>query len=156
MAEKMTVEKARDFMMGQGFHCSQCVLSHTAEMVGLDRDLALKLSAGLGGGCFHGDTCGAISAAVITLDMVYGFNKPNSGEQNAKMVEKIAEFEKRFIEKHGSLLCRELLGGHDFSKPGEPEVIMAGGATGILKNCPTYCTTVCDILDDMLKDVKKA
>ena len=32
---------------------------------------------------------------------------------------------------------------------------MAGGATGILKNCPTYCTDVCDILDDMLKDVVK-
>ena len=155
MAEKMTVEKARDFMMGQGFHCSQCVLSHTAEMVGLDKDLMLKLSAGLGGGCFHGDTCGTISAAVITLCAVYGYNQPHSGEQNAKMVEKINEFEQRFIAKHGSLLCRDLLGGYDFSKPGDSEKIMGGGATGPLKNCPTYCTDVCDILDDMLKDVAK-
>ena len=152
MAEKMTVEKAKEFMMGQGFHCSQCVLSHTAELGGLDKDLALQLSGGLGGGCFHGDTCGAISAAVITLSMVYGFHKPYSAEQNAKMVEKLGEFEQRFLAKHGSLLCRDLLGGYDFSKPGDSEKIMAGGAEGVLKNCATYCTDVCDILDDMLKD----
>ena len=61
MAEKMTVEKAAE-ILGQGFHCSQCVMWHTAEALGMDKKQALKMTGGLGGGCFHGDVCGAVSA----------------------------------------------------------------------------------------------
>ena len=56
MAEKMTVEKAAE-ILGQGFHCSQCVMWHTAEALGMDKKQALKMTGGLGGGCFHGDVC---------------------------------------------------------------------------------------------------
>ena len=147
MAEKMTFEKAKDILFNQKFHCSQCVMYHTAEDYGLDRDLALRLSAGLGGGCFHGDVCGTVSAAVLTLGLVYGFDKPNSTEENALMVEKLQEFENRFIEKNGSIVCRELLGG-SFT---DPEI-----AKSMACKCPQFCVDACDILDDMLKDVKKA
>lgn len=152
MAENvMTVEKAAE-ILGQGFHCSQCVFSHTAERFGIDKSTALKMTAGLGGGCFHGNVCGAVTAAVITLGLAYGFDKPNSAEQNAILVEKVHEFENRFIEKHGSIICKDLLGGWDFAKPDEAKKIMTEGLT---KNCPTFCADACAILDDMLKDVAK-
>jgi len=147
----MTVEKAAEFL-GQGFHCSQCVMSHTAEMVKMDESTALKMTAGLGGGCFHGDICGAVSASVITLGLVYGFDKPYSTKQNEILVAKVNEFEKRFTEKNGSLVCKNLLGGWDFSKPEEAKKIMTEGLT---KNCPGFCASACEILDDMLKDVTK-
>ena len=38
-------------MMGDGYHCSQTVITHIAEVLGLDRDLLVKITAGLGGGC---------------------------------------------------------------------------------------------------------
>ena len=47
--EKMTVEKAAEFL-GQGFHCSQCVIGYGADKLGLDKDLMLQVSGGLGGG----------------------------------------------------------------------------------------------------------
>ena len=34
MAEKMTPERASE-ILGQGFHCSQCVMGHAAEVMGL-------------------------------------------------------------------------------------------------------------------------
>ena len=151
MAEKMTVEKAAE-ILGQGFHCSQCVMSHAADLGLIDRDLALRASAGLGGGCFHGDVCGTVSGAVMALSLVYGFDKPYAAEQNAILVEKVNEFEKRFIEKNGSIVCKDLLGGYSFAIPEESEKIMGGGLTGILKNCPGYCATACEILDDIVKD----
>ena len=42
MAEKMTVEKAAE-ILGQGFHCSQCVMWHTAEALGMDKKQALMM-----------------------------------------------------------------------------------------------------------------
>ena len=51
MAEKMTKERATQLMMGDGYHCSQTVITHIAEVLGLDRDLLVKITAGLGGGC---------------------------------------------------------------------------------------------------------
>ena len=41
--EKMTVEKAAEFL-GQGFHCSQCVIGYGADKLGLDKDLMLQVS----------------------------------------------------------------------------------------------------------------
>ena len=37
MAEKMTVEKAGE-ILGKGFHCSQCVMWHAADKLGLDKE----------------------------------------------------------------------------------------------------------------------
>ena len=53
--EKTMTEARADALMEDGFHCSQCVFPYAAFRLGMDRDEALRLSAGLGGGCFHGD-----------------------------------------------------------------------------------------------------
>ena len=150
--EKMTLELATDILVNQGFHCPQCVLWHTAEALGMDKKLALKMSGGLGGGCFAGGTCGAVAGAVISLGLVYGYNEAGAAEQNAILISKVQEFEKRFTEKYGTLLCKELLSGWDFSRPGHMEKIMSGGLT---RNCPQICADVCEILDDMLPEYLK-
>lgn len=151
MAEQMTFEKAQE-ILGQGFHCSQCVMMHVAERLGMDENQALKLSAGLGGGCFHGEICGAVSGGVLALGLVYGFDQPEARKENELMVEKIHEFEDRFKELHETVVCRELLGGWDFGKPDEAAKIMG---ENLVRNCPEYCADVCDILDDMLQDYLK-
>ena len=144
--EKMTLEKSAD-MLGNGFHCSQCVLSHCAQRLGMDAKQALRLAAGLGGGCFHGGTCGAVTGAVMTLGLVYGFDEPNSAEKDACLVEKVHEFEDRFEKAQGALSCKELLGGYDMADPADAAVISERDLT---KDCPSRCACACDILDDML------
>lgn len=147
--ERMTLEKATDILANQGFHCSQCVMWHTAEALGMDKKQALRMSAGLGGGSFAGGTCGAVAGGVISLGLVYGYDEAGAAEQNAILVEKVQEFENKFTEKYGTLLCKELLRGWDFSRPGHMEKIMSEGLTSC---CPQICADVCDILDEMLAD----
>ncbi len=151
MAEKMTVEKATDILQKQGFHCSQCVLWHSAETLGLDKDLAVKMSGGLGGGCFAGGTCGAVTGAVITLGLKYGFNTPGAAAENAALIDKVHEFEERYIAKYGSIECKEQLGGMSFAVPEEAARIMT---EGFVAECPARCAYACEILDDMIEELK--
>ena len=48
--EKTMTEARADALMEDGFHCSQCVFPYAAFRLGMDRDEALRLSAGLGDG----------------------------------------------------------------------------------------------------------
>lgn len=148
MTEKMTPEKASE-LMNQCYHCSQVIMYHTAEKLGLDKDMVVKMSAGLGGGCFHGKVCGTVSAGIMSLSMKYGFHEPNKKEQDDILKAKVHEYEERFIAQHGSLDCKDLLGGYDMSIPEHAAKINAEDLTC---NCKYLCANACEILDDMLKD----
>ena len=100
--EKTMTEARADALMEDGFHCSQCVFPYAAFRLGMDRDEALRLSAGLGGGCFHGDSCGAVTGAAMALSIVFGFDRPNAEEADKLLIEKVHEFQKRFLEENGS------------------------------------------------------
>ena len=89
--EKTMTEARADALMEDGFHCSQCVFPYAAFRLGMDRDEALRLSAGLGGGCFHGDSCGAVTGAAMALSLVFGFDRPNAEEADKLLIEKVAE-----------------------------------------------------------------
>ena len=89
--EKTMTEARADALMEDGFHCSQCVFPYAAFRLGMDRDEALRLSAGLGGGCFHGDSCGAVTGAAMALSIVFGFDRPNAEEADKLLIEKVAE-----------------------------------------------------------------
>ena len=77
--------------------------------LGIDKDTALKLTLGFGGGL--GGT-GSVCGAVIAADMVLGLKLPLDPTapkgQRAKLYAQIAEFNKQFLARHGSLICREL------------------------------------------------
>ena len=89
--ENTMTEARADALMEDGFHCSQCVFPYAAFRLGMDRDEALRLSAGLGGGCFHGDSCGAVTGAAMALSIVFGFDRPNAEEADKLLIEKVAE-----------------------------------------------------------------
>ena len=146
MAEKMTPERASE-ILGQGFHCSQCVMGHAAEVMGLDVDEARKRTAALGGGMFWGEMCGAVLGAGVALGEAYGFDQANPGEKDTIMQEKVREFQRRFTEKYGTVQCKMLLGGFDLSKP---EGANPCDREDPIVHCGEYCATACEILDDML------
>lgn len=152
MMEKMTCEKAKE-LTGKGFHCSQVALYHVAEKLGMDPNLALKVSSGLGGGCFKGGTCGAVTGSIMALSLKYGFDMTTSVEEIAKknpvLMVKAQEFQDKFAEKCGSTVCAELLGGLNIGIPEEYAKIVSEGK---IQNCPQYIADACDILDEMLAE----
>ena len=87
----------------EGFNCAQAVVSAYCEQFGLDKDTALKLACGFGGGMGRlGEVCGAVSGAYILFGLKYGDDKE-------KTYSLIQEFEKKFKERNKTTICRELL-----------------------------------------------
>lgn len=107
------IQTAQD-CFAQGFNCSQAVFSAYAPQLGIDADTALKLASPFGGGVAHrGDVCGAVTGALLALGLKRGNATIDKKDETYQVAE---EFLKRFQERHGTILCRELI-GHDISTP---------------------------------------
>ena len=144
---EMTVEKAGE-LAGKGYMCSQCVFAHFAPELGLDEETALQLASPFGGGSFYGGTCGAVVGANLALALEHGWSDDPTREQIQKMEEKVKAFNARFAEKHGSILCREIL-GKSFASPEETAEIYA---QNLMAGCPAVISSACEILADILEE----
>ena len=141
-------EKSMDEIMialGKGLDCSQVVFGTFAPEFGIEREYAERIAAGFGGGMFEGETCGAVTGALMALGMKYGHDAESDPEIKEEMLAKVAEFKQRFHEKNGSCICHELLG---YKIPEEMESIMAENKFGTV--CPGFIKDACDIAEDML------
>ena len=134
-------EVASKFLSGG--NCSQCVLCSCADILDYGEDELQRIAAAFGGGMFRGDTCGAVTGALIALGMAYG-------DDSALLHDKVAEFREKFIERFGKLDCRDLV-GYDFGIPGERDKAMAAGAT--IDLCPGLVVGAVEILEDIVADL---
>ena len=127
------------------FDCSQAILAAWCEDYGLDVETALKLSCGLAVGMARlGSTCGAVSGAYLVIGLKYGKCRPDDSEAKEKTFALIQEFDGRFIEKHGSTNCRELIGVD--MRYGDMEIAMEQ----VQKKCPVLVRDAAEILDSIL------
>ena len=95
----------------EGYNCAQSVFCAFAEDLGIDFETALKLSSSFGGGMGRlREVCGAVSAMFMIAGLKYGYTTPNNDEIKGEHYARIQELAKRFKEKHGTIICRELLG----------------------------------------------
>jgi C_GCAxxG_C_C family probable redox protein len=130
-----------------GYACSQAVFTTFSEQLGMDESTALKISALFAGGMRKGETCGAVTGALMALGLKYS---PETCQKmdDRKVTYKFAEeFYSRFLERHNSLKCKELM-GVDISTP-------EGKAESELKNlhhtvCPAFVQDAAAILEEML------
>ena len=94
-----------------GFYCSQALLTTYCDDPGLDRETALRLSCGLAAGMGRlGSVCGAVTGAYLVIGLMHGNVSPDDKEAVERTFSLVQEFDKRFVAKHGSSNCRELLG----------------------------------------------
>lgn len=90
-----------------GYNCCQSVLAVYSEIHGLDRETALKLGAGMGGGVGHsGELCGFVSGACLLLGLKYGTDAPTS---KLELNPICFEFCNAFKEKFAAVNCRDIL-----------------------------------------------
>jgi C_GCAxxG_C_C family probable redox protein len=108
---------------GEGFNCSQAVLSAFAPEMGLDCDTALRVAGAFGAGIARtGQMCGAVSGALMVLGLQYGQTSPEDKLAKEKTYAMAQEFMERFKARNGSIFCRELL-GYDISDPQQYQLI---------------------------------
>lgn len=133
----------------EGFSCSQAILSTYGEEVGLARSLGLKLAAGFGGGMGRmAETCGAVTGAFMVVGLKHGRTKVGDSTARDKTDDLIREFTERFKERHGSIICRELL-GCDISAPEGVELAEERDLFADL--CPGLVKSAAEILEDLLR-----
>jgi C_GCAxxG_C_C family probable redox protein len=137
---KEDVQKA----FSDGIDCSQVVLGEWAERFGMSREEAYKTASPFGGGMFRGDTCGAVSGAMLVLGRKYGHCRTGDMEAKGKLMGKIVEFQALFCTNNPSTICRNLI-DFDLSKPGQLEAALASGQ--LLERCPGYVLEALSILD---------
>ena len=95
----------------QGYSCAQAVLAAFSDVTGLDRDVLLRLSAGLGGGMADlREVCGAVSSGILALDLIYAEGAPDRLRRAGEDYPRLREFVRAFRRINGSITCRELLG----------------------------------------------
>jgi len=95
---------------GNDFNCAQSIFGAFANHYGLDRDKALKISSGFGGGMGRsGRTCGAVTGTYMVIGLKYGMGATKDLEAKDKAYQLINEFSKQFEEKIGSMICKEIL-----------------------------------------------
>ncbi len=132
-----------------GFLCSQAILSVYGEEEGLDRDLALKLATGLGGGMGRtAHTCGAVTGAILVIGLKKGPVSVNDVAAKEETYYLVREFLNRFQEENGSLECRELLD----CDIGTPDGYRQAREKGLFDDiCPRLVDSAVKILEEMKK-----
>jgi len=103
------VERAEE-LFGNGFNCAQSVLAVFCEKYSMDKEVALKISSGLGGGFRLGEICGAVSGAALVIGLKHGQCIAGDNGSKVDCNSKVVEFMKVFKSKNGSVVCREILG----------------------------------------------
>jgi C_GCAxxG_C_C family probable redox protein len=141
------VQRAVD-LFEEGYSCSQAVTAAFADLFHLERDIALRISAGLGGGIGRtGSVCGAVTGAILILGLKFGVTDPKDKAGKLAAYEKVRLFGDRFRERTGSSICKDLL-GFEFNTP---EGTIRSQQPGAFERCPQLIQTAAEILESLLE-----
>jgi len=134
----------------EGALCSQAVFSTYAEKMGLDRETATKIATPLGAGIARlGETCGAVSGAILAIGLKHG-NMTDwrvEDKQKEEAYRAAREFVDGFRSRHGSILCRDLLGCDLNTPEGSRE---AAEKKLFLSLCPKLVRDAAEILEELI------
>jgi C_GCAxxG_C_C family probable redox protein len=130
------------------YNCAQAMLMAVGPELGLDCDTCLKLASTFGGGMGRqGEVCGAVTGALMALGLRYGGATIKNPNAKAEVYAKVKQFTDAFKARHGSIVCRDIL-GCDISTPdGWAEAQARNFHTEI---CPKFVDDAISILDEMM------
>ncbi len=143
-------ELARSLFL-QGYNCSQAVFCAFCDVTGLEIDAAARMASSFGGGLGRlREVCGTVSGAALVLGMVKGYADPKDYAAKKAHYALVQEFARRFREKNGSIVCRELLRGVNVTEGGDPE--QRTSEYYKKRPCPNLAFSAAEILDGLLDE----
>ncbi len=124
-----------------GLNCSQALLSAFSGELGLDKKTAKKIASGFGGGMgCAGETCGAVTGAVMVIGLRHG----DSGKA-AALTKELLE---RFKDRNGDLLCRSLL---DCDISTDEGMAKARKESLFTARCPKFVEDAAGIVEELVR-----
>ena len=121
------------------------MLAGFGELYGLDRSTAFKLARAFGSGMGMGRECGAVTGAM----MILGFKVQEASaekETRYRVYDLAKELVRLFEEKHGTIMCKDLLGADLGTLEGRDKAIKDNLFRTL---CPGFVRDAAQILSDM-------
>ncbi|SFI32728.1 C_GCAxxG_C_C family probable redox protein [Pseudobutyrivibrio sp. OR37] len=107
----MTRREAAMENFKKGYNCSQSIVLAFEDLLPIDSKQLSKMASSFGGGMGRlREVCGSVSGMFMVAGLLYGYDGPETGEVKAEHYARIQELAHRFEEKHGTIICREMLG----------------------------------------------
>jgi C_GCAxxG_C_C family probable redox protein len=130
-----------------GYSCSQSVFSALAERWGIGPEVSLRVAAGFGGGMARSAaTCGCVTGAVMAIGLAQrGIAPEVNRAEKEKTYEVCRRLMRAFEQRHGSVLCSELLG----CNIGTPEGLAKARQEGLFQS---RCTKLVRDAVQMVQD----
>ncbi len=93
-----------------GYNCCQGVVLAYSDVLGIEKDILLKMSSSFGGGMGKmGEVCGAVSGMFIVLGLIEGNTDPKNSDAKITHYANVRKLAEEFKAKNGNLRCRDLL-----------------------------------------------
>ena len=103
-------EQAKEHFLS-GYNCAQSVVLSFADDLKYSKELALKISAGFGGGMGkQQETCGAVTGAIMVLGLLKGEGVNNNDELKSEAYSSVKELSREFTAVYKTTSCKELIG----------------------------------------------
>ena len=140
-------EAAANSMLKEKMNCAQAVLTAFCEELDMEKEQALRVAMGFGGGMGHtGGICGAVTGAYMVIGLKMDLNGDNLQVCKEKAYVRVNEFTARFKERQQSVLCGDLL-GYDLRDPEQAKAAKETGA--IAAKCPGFVREAIKILEEI-------
>jgi C_GCAxxG_C_C family probable redox protein len=141
--------KAANELFNRGYNCAQALLATFGVDMGLNRDMALKITSPFGGGISRmGETCGAVTGALMIIGLKYGTTEPNF-EKKMKTYEIVSTFIEQFKNRNKprSIFCSELIGFRMSRK----RALNKKEKNIIQSHCPRFVQDAAEIIEEILQ-----
>lgn len=107
---KSRVETAVDNFMA-GYNCAQSVFITYADLFGMDRETALRISCPMGGGMGRmREVCGTVSSMSLLGGLKIGNTEADNQDAKTACYELTRQMADAFKEINGTIICLDLLG----------------------------------------------
>lgn len=134
-----------------GYTCAQSVFVTYADLFGMDRETVLKLSSPLGGGMGRmREVCGTVSAMALLAGLKEGNTDPENEEGKERIYLLTRQMADQFKERHGTIICRELLGLDQMEESARPSLRTAQYYKE--RPCSRLVATAAEIIEETLFD----
>ena len=135
-------------VFSKGFNCAQAVLSSHCEGLGLDPVLAKKVAGAFGAGMANnGETCGAVTGALMLIGLKYGKYREDDTTAKADTIRISNAYMEKFKEQFGSVKCRDLI-NVDFKNEAEAAKARESGVFKTI--CPKFIKKSVELVGEFL------
>lgn len=145
-------QKAIELFRNKGYNCAQAVFVAFCDVTGMDEATALRVSSSFGGGMGRlREVCGGVSGAIMALGMAVEPWDPADQSAKAEHYRRIQLLANRFRERHGAIICRELLGekaGTGYVPEKRTEEYYA------MRPCERMVYSAAELLEDLLAELE--